>query len=113
MELFPVSTRNLIYKVRLSQAELDTLKEANILNVARFLRESALNNIHKTEKKQVYTKLDRDFLLELSRIGNNINQIAKAINLDLLSGEPLDKVQLLHLLISINENLEAIKEDLK
>ncbi|EXB03355.1 bacterial mobilization family protein, partial [Acinetobacter sp. 1396970] len=36
-----------------------------------------------------YTKLDREFLLELSRIGGNINQIAKAINTDLASSRPL------------------------
>ena len=106
--------RTKVYKVRLSEAELETLKEANVLNIARFLRESALNNSHKKEQKQVYTKLDKDFLLELSRIGNNINQIARGINQDLAKGgEPLDAAKLLHLLIAVNENLEALREDLK
>ena len=106
--------RTKVYKVRLSEAKLETLKEANVLNIARFLRESALNNSHKKEQKQVYTKLDKDFLLELSRIGNNINQIAKSINLDQArGGDPIDAVKLLHLLIAVNENLEALREDLK
>lgn len=106
--------RTKVYKVRLSEAELETLKEANVLNIARFLRNSALNNIHKKEQKRVYTKLDKDFLLELSRIGNNINQIARGINQDLAKGgEPLDAAKLLHLLIAVNENLEALREDLK
>ena len=65
------------------------------------------------EQKQVYTKLDRELLLELSRIGNNINQVAKALNTDIAKGEPFDAVRLFYLLIAINENLEALRWDLK
>lgn len=102
------------YKVRMSVAEVETLKEANVLNIAKFLRDSALNAVNEEkEQKSFYSKVDRDFVLELSRIGNNINQIAKAINTDIAKGEPFDAVRLLHLLIAINENLEALREDLK
>ena len=101
------------YKVRMSLAEVETLKEANVLNIAKFLRDSALNAVNKKEQKNFYSKVDRDFVLELSRIGNNINQIAKAINTDLAKGEPFNAVRLFHLLIAINENLEALRWDLK
>ena len=68
-------------EVRLSDDELNQLKNANASSIARFLRESALSAVNKQETQvPQFTKLDRDFLLELSRIGNNINQIARAVN---------------------------------
>lgn len=105
-----IEKREKIYKVRLSNSELEILQNANVLNIARFLRESGLAVIKGKEQKQVYSKIDRDFLLELSRIGNNINQIAKAINQDTLNTGTFDRVRLLHLLIAINENLESLKK---
>ena len=105
--------RNKVYKVRLSDTELQKLRDGNVENIARFLRESAIAAVGGREQKQVYTKLDRQFLLELSRIGNNINQIAKALNTDIAKGKPFDAVRLFHLLIAINENLEALRADLK
>ena len=108
-----MKTRNKVYKVRLSDTELQKLRDGNVENIARFLRESAIAAVGGREQKQVYTKLDREFLLELSRIGNNINQIAKALNTDIAKGKPFDAVRLFHLLIAINENLEALRADLK
>ena len=108
-----MKTRNKVYKVRMSDTELQKLRDGNVENVARFLRESAMAAVGGREQKQVYTKLDREFLLELSRIGNNINQIAKALNTDIAKGKPFDAVRLFHLLIAINENLEALRADLK
>lgn len=105
--------RNKVYKVRLSDTELQKLRDGNVENIARFLRESAIAAVGGKEKKQVYSKLDRDFLLELSRIGSNINQIAKALNTDVAKGEPFDAVKLLHLLIGVNEALEDLRNDLK
>jgi hypothetical protein len=65
-----------------------------------------------TSKKRNITtpKLDREFLLELSRIGGNINQIAKAINTDIASSRPLDAARLLHLLIGIDQTLKELKK---
>ena len=77
------------------------------------MRDSSLNVVNKRKDKQVYSKLDRDFILELSRIGGNINQIAKALNADIAKGEPFEAVKVLHLLIAINENLELLKESKK
>ena len=108
-----MKTRNKVYKVRMSDTELQKLRDGNVENVARFLRESAMAAVGGREQKHVYTKLDREFLLELSRIGNNINQVAKALNTDLAKGEPFDAVRLFHLLIAINENLDALRADLK
>ena len=65
----------------------------------------------KKNQENHYTKIDRDFLLELSRIGGNINQIAKAINTDIASSRPLDAARLLHLLIGIDQTLKELKND--
>ena len=97
--------RNKVYKVRFSDAEVQKIKDANILNIAKYLRDTSLAQIDATQgnakknQENHYTKIDRDFLLELSRIGGNINQIAKAINTDIASSRPLDAARLLHLLI--------------
>ena len=89
------------------------LKSANVLNIAKFMRDSSLNVVNKRKDKQVYSKLDRDFILELSRIGTNINQISKAINTNIAREEPFEAVKLLHLLIGIDETLKQLKESVK
>ena len=103
--------RNKVYKVRFSDAEVQKIKDANVLNIAKYLRDTSLAQIDATQgnakKKNLenhYTKLDREFLLELSG-GGNINQIAKAINTDIASSRPLDAARLLHLLIGIDQTL--------
>lgn len=101
------------FEVRLSDAEVATLKNANASSIARLMRESALAVAvgEPTSQRNRYSQLDRQFLLELSRIGNNVNQIAKAINTDIASFRPLDAARLLHLLIAINENLRSLKKE--
>ena len=99
-------------EVKLSTEEYETLKNANTASIARFLRESALSAVNKQETQvPQFTKLDRDFLLELSRIGNNINQIAHAVNRDLASDRPLDAARLLHLLIGIDQVVRELRND--
>ena len=109
--------RNKVYKVRFSDAEVQKIKDANILNIAKYLRDTSLaqidatqGNAKKKNQENHYTKIDRDFLLELSRIGGNINQIAKAINTDIASSRPLDAARLLHLLIGIDQTLKELKK---
>ena len=99
-------------EVKLSTEEYETLKNANTASIARFLRESALSAVNKQEiQVPQFTKLDRDFLLELSRIGNNINQIAHAVNRDLAADRPLDAARLLHLLIGVDQTLKELRDD--
>ena len=99
-------------EIKLSTEEYETLKNANTASVARFLRESALSAVNKQETQvPQFTKLDRDFLLELSRIGNNINQIAHAVNRDLAADRPIDAARLLHLLIGVDQTLKELRDD--
>ena len=48
---------------------------------------------------------------ELARIGNNINQIAHAVNRDLAADRPLDAARLLHLLIGIDQVVRELRND--
>ena len=94
--------------------------------MAKLLRQSALekttqlfnskaNDAEKIKLSKVvessYNKTERSLILELSRIGNNVNQIAKAINTDIASTGAFDKVKLLHLLISIDQQLRELRPD--
>ena len=99
-------------EVRLSDDELAQLKNANASSIARLLRESALRAVNKQEMEvPQFTKLDRDFLLELSRIGNNITQLAHAVNRDLASDRPLDAARLLYLLVGVEQALKELRDD--
>lgn len=109
----PVRTK--VVKVTLFDSEFQLLEEKNPYNsVAKLLRESALNFVKQEKvKTSHYSKLDRDFILEFSRIGTNINQISKAINTNIAREEPINAVKLLHLLIGIDETLKDLKDSVK
>ena len=119
--------REITYKVRLSESEYQLLDSNNPYgSMAKLLRQSALekttqlfnskaNDAKKIKLSKVvessYNKTERNLILELSRIGNNVNQIAKAVNTDIASTGAFDKVKLLHLLISIDQQLRELRPD--
>ena len=121
------AVRERTFKVRLSESEYQLLDTNNPFgSIAKLLRQSAVEKatkIHnskadddekiKTTKivESSYSKIERELILELSRIGNNVNQIAKAINTDIAGTGTFDKVKLLHLLISIDQQLREIRPD--
>ena len=59
------------------QVQLEEASKAHGLNVVEFIRRRAL---HKQLPKFSMSGLERDLLIELSRIGNNINQMSKRVN---------------------------------
>ena len=119
--------REITYKVRLSESEYQLLDSNNPYgSMAKLLRQSALekttqlfnskaNDAEKIKLSKVvessYNKTERNLILELSRIENNVNQIAKAVNTDIASTGAFDKVKLLHLLISIDQQLRELRPD--
>ena len=109
----PVRTK--VVKVTLFNSEFQLLEEKNpYKSVAKLLRESALNAVKQQDvHTSKYSKLDREFILELSRIGTNINQISKSINTNIARNEPFDAVKLLHLLIGIDETLKTLRESVR
>lgn len=106
--------RTNIVKVRLTDSELNLIKEKNpYASVSRFMRESTLNTIHTTSQKptQKYSATHKNLLIALSRIGSNVNQIAKAVNADVKNLNDFDKSKLLILLIDIEKQLRELRPD--
>ena len=119
--------RERTFKVRLSEAEYQLMDSNNPFNsIAKLLRQSAVekatqlfnSNVDDSEKikptniiESSYSKTERTLILELSRIGTNVNQIAKAVHTDISSTGAFDKVKLLHLLISIDQQLRELRPD--
>ena len=108
--------RTNIVKVRLTDSELNLIKEKNPhASLSRFMREATLNAARPTEQtpqpKQKYSKTERDTLIALSRIGTNVNQIARAINVDVKNLNDIDKTKLLILLLDIEKQLKELRPD--
>lgn len=106
--------RTNIVKVRLTDSELNLIKEKNpYASISRFMRESTLNTIHPTSQKpiQKYSATHKNLLIALSRIGTNVNQIAKAVNADVKNLNDFDKSKLLLLLIDIEKQLRELRPD--
>lgn len=120
-------TRERSFKVRLSEAEYQLLDTYNPYgSIAKLLRETALEKtkqISISKNKDTvasktpsyiepsYTKTEKELILQLARIGNNVNQIAKAVNTDIAGVGLFDKTKLLHLLISIDRQLQELRPD--
>ena len=121
------AVRERTFKVRLSETEYQLLDANNPYgSIAKLLRQAAIEKATKIHNSKAeddqkikatkiiessYSKTERTLILELGRIGNNINQIAKAINTDIASTGAFDKVKLLHLLISIDQQLRELRPD--
>lgn len=121
------AVRERTFKVRLSESEYQLLDSNNPYgSIAKLLRQAAVEKVtkihnskaeddHKIKATKVvessYSKTERALILELSRIGNNVNQIAKAVNTDIAGTGAFDKVKLLHLLISIDQQLRELRPD--
>ena len=131
MEIDSVSKQKVVrertFKVRLSESEYQLLDANNPFgSIAKLLRQSAVDKATKIYNSKAddaekikstkivessYSKTERNLILELGRIGNNVNQIAKAINTDIAGTGTFDKVKLLHLLISIDQQLRELRPD--
>ena len=120
------AVRERTFKVRLSESEYQLLDSNNPYgSIAKLLRQAALEKATKihnfkaeddqkikaTKVVESAYKTERALILELSRIGNDVNQIAKAVNTDIASTGTFDKVKLLHLLISIDQQLRELRPD--
>jgi len=121
------AVRERTFKVRLSESEYQLLDTNNPYgSIAKLLRQAAVEKATKLHNSKAeddrkikatkvvessYSKTERTLILELGRIGNNVNQIAKAVNTDISSTGAFDKVKLLHLLISIDQQLRELRPD--
>ena len=95
-------------KVRFSQSELDQVKAiCPRTELARWMREMALNPtadwVQQAESK---SEISSDLMLQLSGIGNNVNQIARQLN---TRANPIEAIPLLAKLAEISEQLQRLK----
>lgn len=89
-------------------AEIKARAEAAGLSAGGFLRACALGQVTAGTKRRA--PADRAILekaiAELRRVGNNINQIARAANMN----EPTDRVRLNHALNEYSATLQQLRE---
>jgi Bacterial mobilisation protein (MobC) len=116
------NARNVSQKIWLSSAEAEQIKAAaGDVPVATWLRDLALGQ-PSTPRPPARRKTAapapkfagavQPLAVAVARVGNNLNQIARAVNLDLKSGRPLDAVlvanQLAHLRREMRTELQAV-----
>ena len=74
--------RNILLKIRLNEKEFNKIeakmKAANYKKIATYCRDNLLSMHNITAKNKSETKTE--LLLAISKIGNNINQIARRLN---------------------------------
>ena len=93
-------------KIRLTDEEHQALLDrCTTASLASWMRESCLNE--KRTKQSKVIEVDPKLLRQLAGIGNNLNQIARAINSE--EWKPIDRVQIISALTDIQRELEDIK----
>ena len=96
-------TKTIIKRLRLTPGEWSTVEKkikSNGLTFSKFALSSMLS-------RQIKTPIKRELLVELSRHGNNLNQVATKLN----SGKSLDRVAI-RILTENNALLRLIYETL-
>jgi hypothetical protein len=100
--------RQRVIKVSVSELEYQQILERkHTASVARYLRELALDQQPRLDPK-LHT--DPALLQQLVRIGNNLNQIAKGINSANKSATPLERLNLLSVLLTIERDIIALRQ---
>lgn len=97
-------------KIRLTEEEHDQLlRRCGDMPLAEWLREVGLGQEVKVKRRRkAYTPVDPTLIRQLSKLGNNVNQIARVVN---TYKSNLDKVWLLSALNSVKESLTALRKD--
>lgn len=102
-----VQKRDKTLLIRLTKTEYEKIKQNadyEQLQTAVYIRQKALNQTIK--RKHEIPKIDKNLLLALARIGNNINQIAKQLN----SNQSIEATNCLLQLAKISEQLDNLEK---
>jgi len=108
----PEAKREKMIKIRVSAEELETLKwHCPKHRLAEWMREHCLNPDGDMVRKNAPKPpaVDPQLLRQLAGIGNNINQIARAVNRSDVAA--LDAAQIIAGLADIRDALEKIRSD--
>jgi hypothetical protein len=97
-------------KVRLTESEHQALIERSSRpSLATWIRETCLAK--DVTERSLVIKTDPDLLRQLSGIGNNLNQIARIVNQQTKSTNPIDRVMIVAALASIEQELKRLNDD--
>lgn len=116
------NARNVSQKIWLSSAEAERVKAAaGDVPIATWLRDLALGQpsqpraplpLKTPQRVPKYASAMQPLAVAVARVGNNLNQIARAVNRDLKSRKPLDAVlvanQLSRLRREMRDELRAV-----
>lgn len=98
--------RNKIIKIRVNESEYkDLLQRSNKPRLAEWIRNYCLGA--RVPKANKIPPIDPMLLRQLAGLGNNLNQIARAINSE--EWKPIDRVQIISALTGIQQELANIK----
>jgi hypothetical protein len=100
-------------KIRLTPEEHEALlKRCTRPSLATWMRETCLEE--KKTKQSKVIEVDSRLLRQLAGIGNNLNQIAKLMNIHHNSSDSrLDTITVLSALVSIERELQRLHDDHK
>ncbi len=94
-------------KIRVLNKEYDELlHRCNKGRLAKWMREVCLDE---APDMQISTKVDPALLRQIARIGNNLNQIARAVNRQVKGKKTINLLMVLSELISIENALKEIE----
>jgi len=97
-----LSTKNIRKTIRFSDDEFSVVAEKlekHHLSFAEFARGAILN-------KKIKTKLTLDYIFQLQKVGNNLNQIAKSLN---SQNSDIPNSEILRALVRIEKLIETEK----
>lgn len=98
--------REKIIKVRVTGEEHRSLMEISSgRQLAKWMRETCLGQ--RRLKGRKFSKVDPELLRQLVAIGNNLNQISRAINRD--KWEPINRIMVSVQLEAIEQQMEKIR----
>ncbi len=102
----PEREKRQIFSIRLSPTERQTIEaKADLagMKLGEYIRATALEQ----KIPRSVPTINREFYIELIRIGNNINQIARAVNIAIKKGERL-RIESSQLQ-TLSEHLDRVK----
>lgn len=103
----PVKKRERVIKIRCTDAEYDTLVERSTkLRLAEWMRETCLGA--PVKRAAPLPTVSPELQRQLVGIGNNLNQIARAVNRSQWSS--IDKSRVITELVNIERHLAEIKK---
>ncbi len=100
--------RTKIIKIRATESEyLDLVSRSQKPKLAEWMREFCLDA--KVPKAKKIPPVDPNLLRQLAGMGNNLNQIARAVNSQ--EWKPTDKIQIITALVNIQRELAELKTE--